>query len=255
MSVNISNSSNLDRISVDLIQSYYKIFYKVFYNIENVLLQILFWTQVLISFDRFIFVFFPIKGVRIMVKKWVLYSIMLGLFAFTLCVNSPYFIRYSSIHSYNNTNRTIIGQLSVDVKRVTNYIKILLEVYIPYLIMITLDFLVIVRLRKSKTNILSSSRNNRTDRFTINTILIDLIYLIFNLSASIFNIYFFIRDYTSFIVYKVVFINHIFQLLPFIYSCFIFFIFIAFNRIFRTEFFSVCLVLKRKVKNFIIRQH
>ena len=37
--------------------------------IGNILLQFMSWTQVIISFDRFIAVLFPIKGVRIMRKN------------------------------------------------------------------------------------------------------------------------------------------------------------------------------------------
>ena len=60
--------------------------------IENVILQLLSWIQTLISFDRFIAVFSPIKGVRIMTKKLVLYLIILGLFIFILSVNSPFLL-------------------------------------------------------------------------------------------------------------------------------------------------------------------
>lgn len=60
--------------------------------IEYVISQLLSWNQALISFDRFIVVFSPIKGVRIIGKKGVLYSIMLGLFVIILVANSPNFI-------------------------------------------------------------------------------------------------------------------------------------------------------------------
>ena len=64
--------------------------------INTVLLQYLSWIQVLITFDRFIGVFYPIKGVRIMGKKWVLYSIIIGIFIFIIGVNSPNYIRCST---------------------------------------------------------------------------------------------------------------------------------------------------------------
>ena len=50
--------------------------------IDIILLQYWCWIQVLITFDRFIGVFYPVKGVRIIRKKWVLNSIIIGIFIF-----------------------------------------------------------------------------------------------------------------------------------------------------------------------------
>ena len=224
--------------------------------IEFILLQMLSWIQVLIGFDRFIVVFSPIKGVRIMSKRWVLYSIMLGLFILILCANSPFYIRYTfSFTVYNKTTERI-GQMADDIALINFSIKTVMEVYLPYLITVILDIMVIVRLRKSKRNIGSNqTANNRTSRFTINTILIDLIYLIFNFPSTfvyffylmfnykvtIFSLANFLLTFTSFI-----FILKLFCFLPFIYSCFLFLIFLTFNRNFRSEFFSISIMLKIK---------
>ena len=125
--------------------------------------------------------------------------------------------------------------------------------------MVVLDILVIVRLRRSKTNVICSnnatnkSRNNRTSRFTINTILIDLTYLIVNFPYTICNLITIISLYRNLIINKskdFSFISILFQRLPFIYSSFIFVTFMIFNRNFRSEFFSIGLVLT--FKNFIL---
>ena len=63
--------------------------------ISTVLLQISSWTQVLITFDRFIAVVYPIKYTQIISKKWLLYSIILVIFIVIVGLNSPYFIRIS----------------------------------------------------------------------------------------------------------------------------------------------------------------
>ena len=241
--------------------------------IGNLILQMLSWIQVLIGFDRFIAVFSPIKGVRIMSKKWVLYLIMFGLFAFIVSTNSPYFIRYSIsknfylnhliyINNYSYVDYSVI--ISDAIKYST--LRIILEVHLPYFIIVVLDILVIVRLRGSKT--ISSNNNqivgsnnatketvsNRTSRFTINTILIDLIYLIVNLPFTICNLITIMNLYRKIMLSSysnlLDYFSFLFQFLPFIYSSFIFVIFLIFNRIFRAEFLSIGLVIK--LKNLVI---
>ena len=224
--------------------------------IENLISQILSWIQVLTVFDRFIVVFSPIKGVRTMAKKWVLYSIMFGLLALIFCANSPYFIRHSISITYDFSNDTYYetGIMSAQLTIINAILRLLMEVYIPYFIIVALDILVVVRLRRSKTNFVNSNArkqtgHNRASRFTINTILIDFIYLIvyfpFTLCKSfvIINLYNPSMFNTSFIF---VFITRLFDLLPFIYSSFILVIFISFNRNFRSEFFSIGLLVKFK---------
>ena len=228
---------------------------------EYIILQMLSWIEVLIVFDRFIAVFSPIKGVQIMSKKWVLYSIMLCLFVFIVCINSPYFIRSSiSTTLYFNNYTYVDSSVMINDRIKYSTLRIIIEVHLPYFIMVVLDILVIVRLKRSKTNIVSSNnatkqtRNNRASRFTINTILIDLIYLIVNFPYTICNLITIINLYGAALILNsskdFTFISLLFQRLPFIYSSFIFAIFMIFNRIFRSEFFSIGLVLK--FKHFIL---
>ena len=202
--------------------------------IEYVILQVLSWTQALISFDRFIVVFRPIKGVRIMSKKWVLNLIILSLIFLILCVNSPYFI-----------------QVFIQVSwffRLIRCLKAIMGVFLPYLFVLILDIMVFVRLRKAKSMTIGRRQSRkRSARFTINTILIDLIYLIFNFPSTVIEIFLAISinslGSNSCVVYI---IYQILRILPFVCSCFLFFIFIIFNRNFRFEFFSIDLLLKVK---------
>ena len=213
--------------------------------IENILLQFLSWLQVLITFDRFIAVVFPIKGVRIMSKRWVLYSIILGMFVVIIGLNSPYFIRVSLYLSKDQyeTQRNIIRRISVYLE----IIKVLIQVFIPYLIMVVFDSITIIHLWKVKKRserqfTQSNNSTSKSWRFTRNTILIDLIYLIFNL-LSIFFVSYLIIFFINVLVEKTVstfaIIFQIFNLFPYIYSSFLFILFICFNRIFRAEFFAM----------------
>lgn len=149
--------------------------------IENVLVQCLSWNQALISFDRFITLVYSSKADRVMSKKWVLYSIVFGLFSIITCVNSPLIF-------FPRSNEIIEMVL-------VKYIKIFIEVFIPYSIVFIVDIVVVVQLRKPRFEMepitrrerRNKNRNSRSSRFTISTILIDLIYLIFNFPLIIFN--------------------------------------------------------------------
>ena len=204
------------------------------YLIENLILQFLSWMQAFIGFDRFIVVFSPIKGVRTMNKKLVLFSIIFGLFVFILCANSPYFIRSAEGFEMSDENNTIYA-----------FIKIFMEIYIPYLVIVILDIMVIVRLKRSKTNKSSGSTRRRTSRFTINTILIDLIYLIIYFPTAFMSVFLIINRFKILQSFAnlVAFIGLIVQLLPYLFSCYNFFIFIIFNRNFRSEFLSIFSIL------------
>ena len=70
---------------------------KLEYLIQTILLQILSWSQVLITFDRFIAVVYPIKGVQIIGKKCVLYSIILGIFVYYW---SKFNVFYQNLNKY-----------------------------------------------------------------------------------------------------------------------------------------------------------
>ena len=226
--------------------------------IEYVILQMLSWIEALIGFDRYIAVFSPIKGFRIMSKKWVLYSIIFGLLALILCANSPYFFKYSISKTFYLNNYTYLDYSLVIYDAIKySTLKIIIEVHLPYFIIVVLDILVIIRLRRSKRNIVCSknaAKQTRASRFTINTILIDLIYLIVNFPFTVCSLITIIDLYRKLMLSSSPnvfdFISLLFQRLPFIYSSFIFFIFIIFNRNFRSEFFSIGLLIK--LKNFIL---
>ena len=216
------------------------------YFIEAILLQLVSWSQVLITFDGFIAVVYPIKGVRIMSKRWVLYSIILGVFVVIIGLNSIYFIIESINWSDNNEERR---SFYIEI------IKVSMQLVIPYLIMVILDSIAINRLRKVKTNLLErqsteSNSSHQSSKLTRNTILINSIYLIFNLPSAIFEVY---------LIYSIIITNKRLPLITaylalvfevfsevfvYIYPSFLFILFIVFNQIFRAQFIS--LVAKQK---------
>ena len=224
----------------------------VFINI--ILLQYWSWIQLLITFDRFIGVFYPVKGVRIIGKKCVLYSIIFGMLVFIIAINSPFYITCSTYIVGNETYRGT-GIQCDEVVILTEIVKILMEFVIPYLFMVIVDLMVIIRLRKSKTGLgerQPASRNSKSLRFSRNTVLIDFIYLIFNFPPIIFNLYsifLFINPDVNFFdtfIYVIPMFNNIF---PYIYPSILFLVFVTFNRIFRSEFLSTVINCFNSIKN------
>ena len=122
--------------------------------------------------------------------------------------------------------------------------------FIPYVIMVTLNIKVILRLRQSKRRsglnnsarqTMSNSATDKGTRFTITTLIIDLIFLIFNLPEALLLTYDVIMTY---ILYRNNNQGWIFYtcenfaiLLSLSYSTALVFMFLIFNRIFRKELF------------------
>jgi hypothetical protein len=201
--------------------------------IKRLLEHSLSWIQVLISFDRFITVIFPIKGVRLMNKKWFLFSIIIFLLVFIIGIQLVhYWFTYTTKKQFNLN--TIIFK----------FIDILMTIIIPYLIIILLDIMVIVRLRRSKNELRARQpiRRSKSFRFTINTIVIDLLFLICKLSYFL-NFYMSMKLMIEVRVYfvdkKVSLASSVFTLLSIFYSHLFFILFLIFNRIFRHEFISI----------------
>ena len=219
--------------------------------IDITLLQYWSWIQVLITFDRFIGVLYPVKGVRIMGKKWVLYSIIFGMLVFIICVNSPNYIRCST---YSNEGFTANEMICTDVIVLTGIVKILMQFAVPYLLMVILDLLVIIRLRKSKSGLTErqSTSNCKSLRFSRKTILIDFIYLVFNLPPTIFYAFYVILLINSRGHFFQIYINIVAMFIlifPYIYLSLQFLVFITFNRIFRYEFIAIAIKCFKTIKN------
>ena len=251
----VTNSNRLFKYDVILPLS-------IDFFIGNILLQFISWTQVIISFDRFIAVVYSIKGVRIISKRWVLNSIILGTFVVILGVNSTYFIRISTF-TVNNKTFKVNYIMSEEIYILNNILRLLMQLFIPYLIMVILDLIAISRLRKRKLRLSVRRRSqvnftNKSSRFSRNTILIDLIYLIFNFPSTIFDIvytlYQIFPNMPSFPIIWECFIE-IFQFFPYIYASLLFVVFIIFNKIFRAEFIAMlnqqkCVIF---LKNLILK--
>ena len=202
---------------------------KIHFNMDKFLKKVLehslSWIQALTSFDRFITVFYPVNGTRIMNKKWVLFSIIFGLLIFITCLNSFQFVLNSLNYSKNL------------LYLIYFFMDILIRILFPYLIILIFDVMVIVRLRRSNPEFRSRQpRRNKSSRFTINTIIIDFLFLVCNFP--------FIFDFFTYLIFNLfdpnsMLAKSIFDIFLYIYSHLFFILFVVFNRIFRDEFISI----------------
>ena len=118
-------------------------------------------------------------------------AIILVLFVIILAINSTVFITKTQIFYMNKGNTTM--ELTHYCERypiLESTMKIvhpIIQVYIPYLVMIVLNVIVILRLRqsKSRSSLSMTGVRNHMNKFAVSTILIDLIFLLFKSPSAI----------------------------------------------------------------------
>lgn len=156
-------------------------------------------------------------------------AIVLTVIVSILSINSINFIAVTDDFTGNENSSC---NRSHEITRANTYVDIVVRVYIPYVVMVTINTKVIIRLRKSKRQ--SNARTDRSTRFATSTILIDLIFLIFNLPETLLYAYQNITQINHSRALFFVFL-HLSGLFSSSYSAVLIFIFLFFNRIFRKE--------------------
>ena len=160
--------------------------------------------------------------------------------------------------SLNAKNVTVCTQSSI-ANLVTNLISNLMRVFIPFTVMVILNFLVARNLKKSKSRVgqianvtqiasqlLQNNQNgrqisNRQFRFMVSTLIVDFMYLIFYLpiavSLTVRTYDMFSNSLTSDPVANGMFsiYSSLAQMFALGHSSVLFFLFLIFNRIFRAE--------------------
>lgn len=175
---------------------------------------------------------------------------MLGFLAFILLADMTNLLTYPVTNAKNVTSCFV----ATDVTLATNLLANLMRVFIPYGLMLTMNLLVIWRLKSSKVragvaNTLQVTGNSRASRqlsnkefkFTVSTLIIDFVFLFFYLPIGIV---FIIATYNLFgtsitsdpvsnAIYN--FISNITQMLALSHTSALFVIFVIFNQYFRNE--------------------
>ncbi|RNA42969.1 FMRFamide receptor-like [Brachionus plicatilis] len=222
------------------------------------------WVQPIISFDRFLFVFYPVKCKQLGQKKNILFLMSLVL-ALIMITNSTNLMSFAVVETTydNDTNQTVISESCEQTKQVslaTDFIAILMRLYIPLFIMISLNSLVIRKLYQSKKKVKKSSSlpmvhvksskslsqktfSNKDYKFITATLTMDFIFWIFyapvsiNITLSIIDTFTGIfKDPRARVNYRLY--SNVSQLFAFTYHSICIFLFIGFNRYYKEELFS-----------------
>lgn len=180
---------------------------------------------------------------------------MIGLLALILITNMTNLMSYPTTNTRDGRNNTFCST-SNDVSIATSLIANLMRIFIPFIIMLTLNLLVIFGLKKSKirvgvSNVMqiaaksgqqpSRRFTNKEFKFTVSTLIIDFIFLFFYLPLGVA---FIIQTYNLFstsltsdpignAAYGL--FNNVSQLFALAHTSVLIFLFIIFNRYFRAE--------------------
>ena len=190
---------------------------------------------------------------------------MLACLSLILITNMTNLLTYptnstSSSRNYTSSSSTTATScgMTTEVSIATNLIANLMRIFIPFALMLTLNLIVIYRLKQSKikvgvSNIMQIASQlqdkqpdrqltNKEFRFTVSTLIIDFVFLVFYLPVGINFIVLTYNQFSTSItgdsysnaVYSL--FSNITQLIAMAHTSVLFLIFIIFNRYFRLEF-------------------
>jgi hypothetical protein len=216
--------------------------------IRRFLVHISSWINVLICFDRFMFVLFPNN--KFMKSKLNLTLIIASIFATLTLVNTPNFFSGLSVPRGNETR---VCSASPLILNLAVLISIFTRTIVPLIVMSLMNLMIIKRLRLNKQK-LTQNRNKKEKketRFTKTVVSLTLIFMLFNFPLGVINSVSIFTDYLGFTVSpttgavlslcSIVALNF-----SFLYQSFYFFITLMFNQIFRKELISIFAIVIAK---------
>lgn len=211
---------------------------RFFTLIRRFMLHVSSWVAVISTFDRFTYVFYGHdQRLKFMKSKLSLCGLILIVMVVILICNIPNLFFYFESGSCKSSN---------DITLITDVISILIRTYIPFGVMVVLNFLMIRKLFKSdRLTFKQNSLSRKEYQFTVAVMAYDAYFLFFNFPLSVHYIMFDINLYSGALkgdpamnagynLYSSVAIN--FSLLVQILS---FFMYTAFNKLFRQELLRV----------------
>lgn len=201
------------------------------------------WMPVLITFDRFTFVLYGhSRRFKFLKNKFLLVIIILIMLTLLAILDIPNLMFYLPANTSNPScmaDRNIV--LSSDM------ISIVLRTYLPFLIMIVLNALMVRKIRESSRRTFKQTAVGRREyHFTLATMAYDAYFLLFNFPLSVFYIFFDINLYSGafmndrLLAAKYSLANSAFINFSFCEQTLTIFMYVAFNKLFRNELIRVC---------------
>jgi hypothetical protein len=196
------------------------------------------WMEVITTFDRFIFVIFGHGGrFKFMEKKRYLAIIIASVMLFLSIVhinNLFYFISKGSCTADSS------------ILMASDMILICLRTYIPSLFMIIFNtFMIRIVIKKSRAALNESSKNRKQYLFTVSVIANDAFFLILDFPFTIYFIFYDINLYSGAINGDALFAAYynfygtISKDLAFYVQTLTFFVYLAFNKLYRNELLTL----------------
>ena len=196
------------------------------------------WIAVIITFDRITFVLYGhVNRFRFLKSKINITCIIFAIFTLIAIVDIP-----NLFHLINQK-----GACKPDflVKISTDIISIFLRTYIPFGLMVIFNTIMIRKILKNKRIVANQSANSRKEaQFTLAVIASNAYFLVLNLPLSLFYIFYDVNLYSAAFVNpssffdKYLLANTIINDIAACEQTFSFFIYLAFNKLFRNMFLS-----------------
>ena len=168
-------------------------------------------------------------------------------FAIDLIINSTNLMGQTLVYRNNKTNKTTTTFIyDYKASQINLIAGPLFGIYIPYFLVLCLNIIVILRLRRPKIGVTREENQNILNEFTVSTITVDLVFLIFKAPEALILIFYVCFSlYTSYISL----IMEIFTELSNNYSDLLVFIFFFFEASFRKEIIKIFQFFKRFFTN------
>ena len=193
------------------------------------------WIAVIISFDRITFVLYGhVNRFRFLKSKLNITCTILVIFTIIAIVDIP--------NLFHLINQKGVCKPDFVVKISTDIISIFFRTYIPFGLMVIFNTIMIRKILQNKRIVANQSANSRKEtQFTLAVIASNAYFLILNLPLSLFYIFYdilFVFLYSSFFD-KYLLANAIINDIAACEQTFSFFIYLAFNKLFRNTFLSI----------------
>jgi hypothetical protein len=236
--------------------------------IRRFLVHISSWINVLICFDRLVFVLFPRN--KLMKSKLNLTLIIAGLVVSLTLVNTPNFF-YSLTTTVtnvtttttttnintttNNTNQTSLRRNVCAASTLMHTLSISISVFartiVPLIFMALMCFIIRKRLNSNKLK-LTSKKNKREAKFAKTVASLTLLFMLFNFPLGLTQFIEIFIDYFDFGLSQTTqaaigLCSTIALNFSFLYQSFYFFITLAFNRLFRREIVSIFVAIAKRL--------
>ena len=197
------------------------------------------WVALLTTFDRFTFVLYENRRFKFMRDKRIVSLIIVLMFLVLAVLNFPNF--FYNLSPTGSCSATFGFTLSSDL------ISILLRTYIPMTLMVIFNYNIYKKMKESRHRAVCSTilLRSREKSFTRAVVFTDLVFFItkFPLSISfiVYDSYYYsgVLKSSYYFSWLGLFLDNIFIDISYVDIVFSLFIHLAFNKLFRREFFSL----------------